>query len=127
MDQPINNLGFQEKSFNTCSIESNRSKSPHCQRLYVSRLNFQVVCRDSTGTVERVNLTPLTSDRLRWKKQGGKRGLASTDNDGFGRLGFITKRPSEHGYIYFYLGSKIARKRFKDNWKVVLPKNWCQH
>ena len=124
MDHPMENLGFQERSFNTCKIKSNRSQKPHCERLYVARLNYQVMCRDSTGTVERVNLTPLKSQRLRWKK-GGKRGLTSTNSSGFGRLGFITKYPSKNGALYLYLGHKIARKRFKDKWKLILPKSWC--
>lgn len=124
MDHPVEDLGFQERSFDTCEVEANKSKKPFCQTLYVARLNFQVMCRDSTGTVERVNLTPLARKRLRWKG-GLKRGSTSTNSKGFGSLGFISRRPASHGHLYLYLGSKIARKRFQDNWKLILPKNWC--
>lgn len=124
MDHPIETIGFQERAFNTCQVASNRSQSPSCQQLYVARLNFQVMCRDSTGTVERVNLTPLNSQRLRWKK-GAKRGVTSTNSSGFGSLGFVTRYPSSDGHLYLYLGSKIARKRFRDQWKLILPKSWC--
>ncbi len=124
MDHPMSRLGFEEKSFNTCKVESNRSPKPLCQQLYVARLNFQVMCRNSTGTVERVTLTPLNSTKLRWKK-GSKRGFTSTNSSGFGRLGFVTSYPSINGHLYLYLGSKIARKRFRDQWKLILPQSWC--
>lgn len=124
MNHPLETLGFQEQAFDTCQVSSNRSKTPYCQKLYVARLNFQVMCRDSTGTVEKVNLTPLTSQRLRWKR-GRKRGLTSTNSQGYGSLGFVTRHPSKNGHLYLYLGSKIARKRFLDKWKLILPKSWC--
>lgn len=125
MDHPLEKLGFQERSFNTCKVNSNKSPKPLCQTLYVARLNFQVMCRDSTGTVQRVNLTPLHSRKLRWKK-GRKRGRTSTNSAGFGSMGFVTDYPSINGHLLLYLGPKIARKRFRDNWKLILPKSWCQ-
>ncbi len=124
LDHPLEKIGFEERSFNSCKVESNKSAKPLCQNLYVARLNFQVMCRDSTGTVERVTLTPLNSQKLRWKK-GAKRGVTSTNAKGFGSLGFVTDYPSANGHLYLYLGSKIARKRFKDQWKLILPKSWC--
>ncbi len=126
LDHPVENIGFQERSFNTCQVEANRSKRPYCENLYVARLNFQVMCRDSTGTVERVNLTPLYSSQLRWKG-ASKRGITSTNSRGFGSLGFVTKTPSSSGHLYLYLGHKIARKRFRDRWKLILPQSWCDH
>ncbi len=124
MNHPLETLGFQEKAFNTCEVKSNRSTAPLCKRLYVARLNFQVMCRESTGTVQKVNLTPLNSQKLRWKN-GARRGFTSTDDRGYGSLGFVTRRPSSNGHLYLYLGSKIARKRFRDRWKLILPKSWC--
>lgn len=126
MSHPLEKLGYQEKSFNTCQIQSNKSQRPLCKKMYVSRLNFHVMCRDSTGTVEKVTLEPLSQKMLRWKG-GPKRGRTSTDSRGYGSLGFVSKYPSSNGHLYFYLGSKIARKRFKDNWKLILPKSWCDH
>ena len=125
LNYPLSRLGYEERGFNTCKIKSNKSTSPSCKNLYLTRLNFQVMCRDSTGTVEKVNLTPLHSRKLRWKKKGGKRGVTATNSRGFGSLGFISNYPAKNGYLYLYLGSKIARKRFLDNWKLILPKSWC--
>ncbi len=125
MDHPNEQIGFQEQAFNTCEIKSNRSSNPDCQRLYLSRLNFQVMCRNSTGTVQKVNLKPLYSRKLRWKNKSGKRGYTSTNGQGFGSLGFISSYPANSGYLYLYLGSKVARKRFKDTWKLILPMSWC--
>ena len=83
------------------------------------------MCRNSTGTVQSVTLTPLFSNKLRWKNKHGKRGLTSTDGRGYGSLGFISSNPANNGYLYLYLGSKIARKRFRDKWKLILPMSWC--
>jgi hypothetical protein len=124
MDHPMEQVGFTERPFNTCQVKANRSPRPQCQRLYVTRLNFKLMCRHSTGTVERVNLTPLFTRKLRWK--GGRmRGYTSTNSKGFGSLGFITPTSSRYGHLYLYLGSKIARKKFQDQWKLVLPESWC--
>lgn len=124
LNHPVEQIGFQEKSFNTCQISSNRSPKPDCQTLYIGRLNFHAMCRDSTGTVETVQLTPLTTQNLSWKN-GQKRGLTQTNNNGFGSLDFITPQSSRNGHLYLYLGNKVARKRFLDKWKMVLPGNWC--
>lgn len=126
MNTPIEKIGYQEKAFDTCSIESNRSSAPLCQKLYLSHLNYQVMCRESTGTVNKVNLTPLSTQAMRWRSPG-KRGYTKTNQQGYGQVGFISSNPASASYLYFYLGSKIARKRFSDQWKLILPKNWCQH
>lgn len=126
MDQPIERIGYQERVFDTCEVKANKSENPKCERLYVSRLNYHVMCRDSTGTVERVQLRPLSHKKLRWKSSR-KRGFSSTNSKGYGSLGFITRSPASSSHLYFYLGSKIARKKFRDKWKLVLPKSWCDH
>ena len=124
MDQPVHEIGFTEKSFNSCDIKSNRSEKPICQRLYLGRVNFQVMCRDSTGTVEKVNLEPLDEGNLRWK-QGRHRGYTRTNSMGYGSIEFISTRSSMNQALYLYLGRKVARKSLKDMWKLILPKNWC--
>lgn len=124
LNPPISSLGYKEKSFNTCQIKSNQSETPFCQRLYLGVVNFQVMCRQSTGTVQKVNLVPLHSQSLRWKS-AGKRGRTQTNPKGYGQVSFISKYSSLRGHLYLYLGSKIARKRFHDQWKLILPKSWC--
>lgn len=124
MTNSFDQLGYQEKLFNTCEIKSNRSPRPFCENLYLSQLHFQMMCRDSTGTVEKVTLEPLISDQLRWKSRNIK-GSARTNNEGFGRLDFISKQSSHKEALYFSIGNKMARKSFKDYWRLILPKNWC--
>ena len=124
LDQPLHEIGFREKSFNSCDIKSNRSEKPLCQRLYLGRVNFQVMCRDSTGTVEKVNLEPLDEGNLRWKR-GTYKGYTRTNADGYGSIEFISTRSSMNQALYLYLGRKVARKSLKDMWKLILPKNWC--
>jgi hypothetical protein len=124
VNHPLSTLGYQERSFNSCSVKANRSTQPYCQQLYLGRINYQVMCRDSTGTVDRVTLTPLYSQKLRWKS-GVIRGETKTNASGFGQVGFISPNSTAFGHLYLYLGSKIARKQFRDNWKLILPKSWC--
>lgn len=124
MDAPLQEIGFQEKSFNTCEVQSNRSEKPICQRLYLGKLNFQVMCRDSTGTVEKVNLEPLDHGNLKWKR-GTHRGYARTNSMGYGSIEFVSTSSNMNQALYIYLGRKVARKSLKDMWKLILPKNWC--
>lgn len=125
MDHPVEEIGFQEKYFNTCQVSANRSTNPDCQNLYVGRLNFHAMCRDSTGTVDTVQLTPLFTQQLNWKS-GKKRGRAQTNANGFGSLDFISPQSSRNGHLYLYLGNKVARKQLLDKWKMVLPGTWCR-
>ncbi|MEM7646079.1 MAG: hypothetical protein AAF203_04145 [Pseudomonadota bacterium] len=124
MGNRLETLGYQERAFNTCQVQANRSPNPYCQQLYYHRLNFQVLCRDSTGTVSHVNLSPLTTQNLRWKS-GRMRGRTSTNGSGYGTLSFISQRSSRHGHLYLSLGRKMARKKLSDRWKLILPQSWC--
>jgi len=124
MGRGIQTLGYDEKLFNTCKVKSNKSPRPYCENLYFSQLHFQMMCRDSTGTVDTVQLTPLFSDQLRWKSHGHK-GFTQTNSQGFGRLDFVSKQSARQDHLYFYIGNKIARKSLKDFWKLILPQAWC--
>ncbi|MCB0377706.1 MAG: hypothetical protein KDD33_04375 [Bdellovibrionales bacterium] len=120
------NLGYYEKPFNACQVKANKSPNPSCEDLYLGVVNFHVMCRDSTGTVEKVNLFPLHSTDIRWKR-GTHKGRTVTDKDGFGSVQFITRNSSRNASMYLYLGRKVARKQFKDYWKLILPMSWCNH
>jgi hypothetical protein len=124
LDYPLNQLGFREQSFDTCAIESNLSSKPQCQRLYLVRVNYHILCRNSTGTVDRVRLTPMDRRKLSWKYKGF-RGLTTTTSQGMGSVGFISPKSSLNGHLYLYKGRRVARKSFQDQWKMVLPKEWC--
>ncbi|MCJ8275995.1 MAG: hypothetical protein HRT44_06960, partial [Bdellovibrionales bacterium] len=93
MNSPFNKVGFVEKSFNSCRIRSNRSPRPKCQRLFLGKVNYKVMFRRSTGTVQTVNLRPLNNSRLRWKK-GKQKGYTRTNSQGFGSIYYITPTPS---------------------------------
>lgn len=124
MNSPFTKIGFIEKSFNSCQIKSNRSKKPLCRRLYLGKVNYHVMCRRSTGTVQKVTLRPLNQSQLRWKR-GPYKGYTKTNASGFGTIYFISKKPSNNKAMYLYLGHKVARKRLQDMWKLILPNSWC--
>lgn len=126
MNSPFNKIGFTEKSFNSCQVKSNRSRNPKCKRLFLGKVNYHVMCRRSTGTVEKVSLRPLTKSLLRWKR-GPYRGTTSTNSKGFGTIYYISRSPSRNKALYLYLGKKVARKRLQDMWKLILPNSWCSY
>jgi hypothetical protein len=117
-------VGYQEKSFDTCKVQSNFSSNPLCERLYLGVLHFQMVCRTNDAIVKRKDMLPLQSQNIRWKR-GYLRGLASTDEQGYGTIKFITDVSSLFRPVIFRFQGHVVFKRLKDQWQMVLPNHWC--
>ena len=124
MDRENSTLGYMERSFNTCQVQSNRSSSPRCVNLFYSSLNIKLGCRNNSGVVRSQNLVPLQVQSIRWKS-GRHGGLVSTDALGFGQIRFVSHRSIKHSPMTLYVGSRMLYKRLKDSWGIVLPRKWC--
>src|SRR5689334_12754734 len=86
MNRSVMDLGMEEKQFDSCTtpIKDGMGK---CGPRYMAVLNFQIVCRDSEGTVSEVvtNFRPLVSDHIEYQLAGG-RGVLKTDSNGYSQL-----------------------------------------
>jgi hypothetical protein len=118
-----NDLGFSEKKFNPC--EYGLSESRQCGANYLTVVQFQLLCRDSEGTIQEVPQTyPIHAPELRWKL-AGRTGGTATDARGYGRFTVLGDHTLRGQRLILYKGSKFVSVTVSDLTKIVLPKPWC--
>lgn len=128
MDPPIENLGFKEKRFNTCTAGYGYSPSQDCRTNFFTVINFRLLCRDSEGTVSETikaeDLRPLSSRMISWTLNVGN-GSFRLDNQGYGQIktaseaslsGERLKITADNDFLYLRAG-QVSR--------IVTPANWC--
>lgn len=124
MIRAINKLGFEEQRFNPC--EQGLEQTPNCKQQYMTVVHFQLLCRDSTGTVSRVPnaLTPLTRDQMTWKLSG-KEGSTRTDVQGYGQVTLVSSRSAKGQRLILLIGKQFLGVTADEASRLVLPKNFC--
>lgn len=124
MGRDSSDLGYAEKRFNSC--EQGLESAGQCRNKFLTVVHFQLLCRDSEGTVQSapVDLTPLISNRIRWKI-GGIQGDTTTDGQGYGRLTVLSERSTRGQRLILRIGKQFMGFTASDLSKVVLPKNFC--
>lgn len=123
MNRKPSDLGYSEKSFNPC----NYGLSNDCSDQYLTVIHFQLLCRDSEGTVSNIplSLTPINSPQISWSL-AGQNGGAPTDRNGYGHLTVVSERPLRQNRLILRKGPHYVGISVDDVTKVVLPKNWCR-
>lgn len=122
MVRAATDLGFQEKSFNTCEM----GLRGDCGRKYLAVVNFQLMCRETEGTVSTfpLELHPITAPVVRWS-MGPVQGETQTDVNGFGQISVIADRPLSNTRLLLKKGTLFVAIQAGEITRVVLPKNWC--
>lgn len=125
MNRSSQELGFEQKRFNACDLGISKTQ---CQDQYLVAVHFQIMCRDSTGTVESVNswaFEPLQSSYIYWRLQP-RRGRIRTDKSGYGQV--LTSIPTtiRPKSLILISGSKSLQIGLDGVRKIVVPKDWCE-
>lgn len=124
----IEDLGFVEKAFNSCSLPRPLRDDGQCGRRYFSMVHFRVLCRDSVGTTENtvtsLDLRAL-SKNLEWVI-GPNRGTTFTDSDGYGKVRVISKRPIRNQRFVLKSGKTALGLETEGVSRIVVPSNWCE-
>ena len=122
MNRAPSDLGFAERSFNPCVY----GLSTSCESQYLSVVHFQLVCRDSEGTVSAVpiSLTPIVHPNILWSVAGQSGGTA-TDRNGYGHFSVVTPSPLRGNRLILRKGTHYVGVEVNEVSKIVLPKNWC--
>lgn len=117
-------LGFDEKKFDPCSFGLNGENG--CGNQYFTVVHFQLLCRDSEGTVSVINnVQPIVSDRVTWQL-GGITGPTQTDDNGYGQFSLITRRSNKNQRLILRIGPQFVGFNVSEVTKIVLPKNFCR-
>ena len=116
-------LGFAEKTFDTCEQGFTVTD---CRRRVFTVVHFQLLCRDSEGTVQEVptTLKPLQTGRLTWRL-AGRSGATKTDREGFGQLQVLSDRTLKGQRLTLRIGKQFMGFTASDLTKVVLPMGFC--
>ncbi len=119
MRRSVEDLGFAEKQFKDCN-------GGPCRSQFFSVVHFQLLCRDSEGTVSTapLTLTPLTSDRVTWQL-GKFNGGTHTDRNGFGQFTLVSDRSNRGQRLILRIGKQFMGLTVSEVSKVVLPQNFC--
>lgn len=125
MNRSIEDLGYQEKSFDTCDYGIDQSPNCRTQRLVV--IHFRLQCRDSVGTVESVSnfeLIPVRSNHVRWKV-GYFAGSTSTNSEGYGRVEFLSPGSSKSQRFIVKVNDNNLGVTASEVSRIIVPRDWC--
>lgn len=122
MNRSAQDLGFAEKLFNACNYGI---PGAGCERM-LNVVHFQLMCRDSEGTVSTVPLAlrPIVAPYITWSV-AGQSGSTRTDRNGFGQFAFISGRTVKEKRLILRKGRQYVGLTVSEITKLVLPKNWC--
>ena len=99
---------------------------PTCTPRYMTVVHFQLLCRDSEGTVTTtpLHLLPINANRVTWKL-AGQSGGTRTDSSGYGQLTMITTRSTRGQRLILMIGRQFLGVTAEETSRLVLPKNFC--
>ncbi|MGE0762111.1 MAG: hypothetical protein AB7N80_02415 [Bdellovibrionales bacterium] len=127
MMRAIHELGYGEKTFNTCRAGYGYSSTHRCRQQHFVVINFRLQCRDSEGTVSEVTneeLMPVTSNLVRWNL-GAQQGYTTTDGDGFGQILMVAPKSSRQQRLRLTVANDFLLMQAGQMKRVVVPRMWC--
>lgn len=129
LEKPNEKLGYAERLFDTCDVGYGYSKNKNCRQRYFVVVHFQLMCRDSEGTVSEIvraaDLQPNRDRSVRWNLKGAN-GSTNTDGDGFGQIRVISAQSQKQQRLKLTVESDFLYLRAGEVNKIVTPKTWCQ-
>jgi hypothetical protein len=129
LDGPAEDLGYKEKSFNTCKVGYGYSSSQDCQKKVFAVVRFRIQCRDSVGTISTAlgasDLTAIAGRSVRWTF-GKTEGTDQTDGEGFAEAQGVFAGSPKKEWLRLAVGSQFLHIRAGDITRVVVPRPWCE-
>lgn len=123
MTRDASDLGFDEKPFDPCSFGV--SSNGGCGSRYLAVVHFQLLCRDTEGTIAMAaNIQPIVADRMTWQLSG-LTGPTQTDDNGFGQFSLVSRKSAKNQRLILHIGPQFVAFNVSEVTKIVLPKNFC--
>ncbi len=121
-------LGYQEKSFQTCLVGNGFPRDRNCQTKHFIVIHFQLMCRDSEGTISTIltvaDLQPLSRRPVIWTLKDLSN-TVQTDEDGYGQIMAITTSPQSQQRLKLSAGNDFLYMRAGEIKRVATPPSWC--
>lgn len=128
LNRKTNRLGYVEKAFNTCEVGYGYSTTHACRVKTFVVLQFQLMCRDSEGTVTQA-LTPddlraISLQSVKWtlKNLAGK---IITDSDGYGQIVTISNYSQRYERLKLTVRNDFLFMKAGELTQMITPKSWC--
>lgn len=128
LDRDSENLGYAEKSFNTCEAGYGYSRSRGCHKKVFVVLHFRLMCRDTEGTISTIltedDVAPIAGKNVRWNLKGMS-GDLTTDNRGYGQIRTVSSVSQQRERVRLMVGSEFLYMRSNEITKIITPRPWC--
>lgn len=128
LSREIDNLGYAEKAFNTCEMGFGFSRSQNCHKEIFAVVHFQLLCRDSQGTIStaltRDDMEALAGRKIRWSLHK-KSGSVVLDHDGHGQILMSFPQSPKYQRLKLAAGNDALYLKAGEIKRVVTPSNWC--
>lgn len=128
LDRMKDNLGYVEKSFDTCEVGYGYSSSRNCRRHHFVLIHFQILCRESEGTIStalsREDMKPLSGRSLIWTLANTK-GNLQLDGEGFGQIKTTFPASQKTQRLKLAVDNDFVYVRAGEVKRLVTPQNWC--
>ncbi len=127
MNHRKNDLGFQEEKFNECEVGVSNRQNSGCYDWHLTVINLQLLCRNSSGTVQSLSaqdLRPLRNQNLQWRL-GRVPGQTQLDREGYGQILALTPISPRNHYLRLTSGENFLRMSAASARFIVVPEDWC--
>ena len=128
LDFDYKKLGYFEKTFNTCQVGFGYSKTENCKPLFFIVAHFQMLCRDSEGTISTIltkdDLRPVPHQDIRWFLKNAD-GALQTDAEGYGQVILASAISQKNQRLRVSNSKDFLLLRAGDVRQFIVPKNWC--
>ena len=128
MERDGRKLGYAEKSFQTCQAGYGFPSARGCERQHLVVIHFQLLCRDSEGTIQ----TPLGHEDIRALSRSAvvwtlapQSGEIVLDGDGFGQIRTTSKNSPRTQRLKINVGDDFLYTRAGEINRVVAPAPFC--
>jgi hypothetical protein len=129
MTRPLADFGYVEKEFATCDVGYGYSSTHQCRKNLFVVVGFQLLCRDSEGTVSTPlrydDMKPLASRTIHWELKGD-RGQILLDTQGRGQFRGIFNFSPRDQRLRITSRNDFLYMQAQSIKRVITPANWCR-
>lgn len=126
--RPMDDLGYEEAGYNTCEVGYGYSGTQDCKREYMVVIHFQLMCRESEGTISRAlsaqDMFPIANKQVKWSLKG-QEGIVLTDSLGFGQIITTGSHSQKLERLKLAVRNEFLYMRAGEIKRVVTPRPWC--
>lgn len=130
LDKRYTQLGYSEKTFNTCQVGFGYSDRNDCQKKYFVVIHFKLVCRESEGTISTIltdaDLKPISGQSVSWYLKSIN-GHLVTDGEGYGQIITATDQSQSGQRLRLAVGSDFLFLKAGEVGRLIAPASWCNH